>query len=93
MSPILNSDLKNITWSWVFSLVSTLKQVMLEGDGSGGLNLAWNLFSPFPWYSGITSLHESPQETIFIEQPDELQHGSDPNSSVCPENQVSGAED
>lgn len=25
MSPILNSDLKNITWSWVFSLVSVSK--------------------------------------------------------------------
>lgn len=31
-----------------------------------------------------------PQDAIFIEQPDELQHGSDHNSSVCPENQAGG---
>lgn len=31
-----------------------------------------------------------PQDAIFIEQPDELQHGSDHNSSLCPENQAGG---
>lgn len=29
-----------------------------------------------------------PQDAIFIEQSDELQHGSDHNASLCPENQA-----
>lgn len=53
-----SSSSSKLTWKsspWSQSL----KQTMLKGDGSGGLNVAGNLFSTFPRYSGITSLHES----------------------------------